>query len=111
TSLEALIAELPTSVSSSEIRLHCKEEDKGRVIKAARDFFGSRRDVEVISVDGVRAHTPLGWGLLRASNTQSLISMRFESSTTEGLKEIQSEFSEVLSPFFEKAELEKHFKN
>lgn len=88
-SLKELLADVPRFVSTPEIRVACPDDVKfGIVEKATRHFSAGH---EVITVDGVRVQYPDGWGLIRASNTQPVIVMRFEAKTAEHLARIQGE--------------------
>ena len=83
-----LLADLPPSQSTPEIRIDCPDDVKFKVADRVRDRFrGEGRDI--IDVDGVRVRFPHGWGLLRASNTQPVLVMRFEAETREQLAEYQ----------------------
>ena len=81
------VAEFPSYVSTPEIRVEVTEESKWRVVKAAREHFAAEHDV--VDVDGVRVLFGEGWGLLRASNTQPVLVLRFEACTRERLEEIR----------------------
>lgn len=86
--LSSLVAEFPQYVSTPEIRVDVPEERKFDIVEAAvRDFSKSH---EVISVDGARVLFPGGWGLLRASNTQPVLVLRYEARTEEALAEIRA---------------------
>jgi phosphomannomutase/phosphoglucomutase len=85
--LSALVAEFPSYVSTAEIRVEVTEESKWEIVRAARDHFGKAH--EVIDVDGVRVLFGDGWGLLRSSNTQPVLVLRFEARTQERLDEIR----------------------
>jgi phosphomannomutase/phosphoglucomutase len=93
--LSALTGALPRYVSTPEIRVDCAEDRKGPVVQGAAAFFAGRYDTNTI--DGVRWRTPDGWGLIRASNTQPILVMRFEARTAEGLVRIQAEAAEALA--------------
>jgi phosphomannomutase/phosphoglucomutase len=56
-----------------------------------------RRKYKTIDIDGVRMIFPQGWGLLRASNTQPVLVMRFEAANEHLLKQYQAEVEEVLA--------------
>jgi phosphomannomutase/phosphoglucomutase len=84
-----LLADVPRFVSTPEIRLDCADDRKFAIVDAAKKHFAARH--EVITVDGVRVLFGDGWGLIRASNTQPVIVMRFEARTREQLARIQSE--------------------
>ncbi len=89
------LADLPRYVSTPEIRVDCAEDRKAPVVQAAAAFFAAR--YETITIDGVRWRTPDGWGLIRASNTQPILVLRFEARTPEGLDRIQAEARQALA--------------
>lgn len=99
--LDQLIARFPRTYITPEIRIPCAEENKHKIIEVAKKFFAARTDVDLITVDGVRVTMIYGWGILRASNTQSVISVRCESSTAEGLVRIKEDFHAALSDHFD----------
>jgi len=67
----------------------CPEEKKFEVVAAVREHFRGPA-YKVVDVDGVRVTFPDGWGLVRASNTQALLVLRFEARTEARLQEIQA---------------------
>ncbi|HEX9443202.1 MAG TPA: phosphomannomutase/phosphoglucomutase, partial [Candidatus Binatia bacterium] len=83
--LSALLADVPKSVSTPEIRVDFPDDKKFEIAAAATEYF--RRRYPIIDVDGVRVQFPEGWGLIRASNTQPALVLRFEASSAEKLKE------------------------
>ncbi len=85
--LSTLVDEFPKYVSTPEIRVEVPEEEKFEIVRRAVDEF--RKDHEVIDVDGARVLFEDGWGLLRASNTQPVLVLRFEARTRERLQEIR----------------------
>ena len=100
--LDELLATIPARISSPEIRLACTSDDQKVIIVAAvKQCFASRTDLEMITIDGIRAHMSYGWGLVRASNTQPVICLRFESDTAEGLKRVKNDFLHTLTPYFD----------
>ncbi len=86
--LAQLLWGLPKVYNSPEIRVDCSDEEKFELVAKVKQYFESRYDV--IAVDGVRVTFPSGWGLVRASNTQPAIVMRFEADSPEKLEEISS---------------------
>ena len=78
-SLAEMVDELPPTVTTPEIRVHCADETKFGVVARAAAWFGVRYDV--VDIDGVRINFPSGWGLIRPSNTQPVLVMRFEADT------------------------------
>ena len=88
-SVTELLADVPTFVSTPELRVDVREDEKfGIVADAVREF---RARYDVVDVDGVRVLFGDGWGLIRASNTQPVLVMRFEARTPERLAEIRGE--------------------
>jgi len=83
--LSALTADLPRVWSTPEIREACPEEQKFGVVDIVRSRLEDR-GLDVTDIDGVRVELPDGWGLLRASNTQPVVVMRFEAESPEALK-------------------------
>jgi phosphomannomutase/phosphoglucomutase len=81
-----LLADLPKMVSTPEIRLDCPEEIKFKIPELAKKAFA---DFEVNTMDGVRISFPNGWGLIRASNTQPVLVLRFEAISDAFLAEYQ----------------------
>lgn len=88
-SVDELLGDVPRFVSTPEIRVDCPDDRKFGIVEKARAYFGAK--YEVITVDGVRVLFGDGWGLIRASNTQPVIVMRFEARTQKQLERIQSE--------------------
>jgi phosphomannomutase/phosphoglucomutase len=84
-----LLADVPRFVSTPEIRVDCADDKKFGIVEEAQKYFGAK--YKVITVDGARVLFGDGWGLIRASNTQPVIVMRFEARTKEQLDRIQSE--------------------
>lgn len=103
--LTELINELPKTCTSPEFRLTCAESDKQSFITQAHQYFTRVPNAQINTIDGVHATMPYGWGLLRASNTQSAICLRFESDTIAGLKQIKTDFYTALSPVCNTPEL------
>ncbi len=78
---------LPETFSTPEIRVDCPDETKFEIVKRIADEFSSTHNV--ITIDGARIKFENGWGLVRASNTQSILVLRFEAATKDDLTEIQ----------------------
>lgn len=109
-SLDQLLAVFPHKYSSPEYRIPCPDEKKRSIIDRVTKIFSVRPGAQILTLDGVRVTMDYGWGLVRASNTQPMLSLRFESDSSAGLHKIKSDFVEVLSPDFDpeilKTELE-----
>ncbi len=93
--VSSLTAHLPRTFTTPEIREDCPDGVKFRLIEAVGEILRSR-GIEFSDIDGVRASFPEGWGLVRASNTQPVLVMRFEAETPEKLAEYESYMREVL---------------
>jgi phosphomannomutase/phosphoglucomutase len=83
--LSALLSDLPKSVSTPEIRVDCPDDRKFVIAEKATEYF--RQHYDIIDVDGVRIQFPEGWGLIRASNTQPALVLRFEARSASKLEE------------------------
>ncbi len=92
--LAEILSDLPRTSSTPEIRLECPDDKKFDVVRKAADYF--RAHYEVIDIDGARVNFPGGWGLVRASNTQPALVLRFEADNDTRLKEIRSLFESKL---------------
>jgi len=92
--LSAMLADLPRTFSTPEIRIYASDEVKFRIVDEVRRVLAEKH--KVIDIDGARAVYPTGWGLVRASNTQAVIVLRFEADTEADLKAIQDEVQGVL---------------
>lgn len=86
--LSSLLSDLPRTHITPEIRVPCPEEIKFRVVDQVKEEL--RKDHPIIDVDGVRVKFEDGWGLLRASNTQPVLVLRFEALTENRLQEIKT---------------------
>ncbi|MBK9516049.1 MAG: phosphomannomutase/phosphoglucomutase [Anaeromyxobacter sp.] len=86
--LSSLLADVPKTFSTPELRVDCPEALKFELVKRAQAFFSAR--YQAITVDGVRVVFPDGWGLVRASNTQPILVLRFEATTQARLAEIRA---------------------
>lgn len=91
-----LISIFPHKYSSPEFRLACAEEQKNAIVNTLKLYFSTQKDGRVMTLDGIRVTFPFGWGIVRASNTQAALSMRFESDSKEGLTRVMNRFETVL---------------
>ena len=86
--LSTWLADMPPVVSTPEIRVECADDIKFQVVDEVKAKLSG--DYEVIDVDGVRVNFPDGWGLVRASNTQPALVLRFEAQSQQRLEEIRA---------------------
>ncbi|HTW68237.1 MAG TPA: phosphomannomutase/phosphoglucomutase [Bryobacteraceae bacterium] len=92
--LSAQLAGVPKMVSTPEIRVDCPDDLKFHLVARVAAYF--KKKYQTIDIDGVRVIFPQGWGLLRASNTQPVLVMRFEAANEHLLKQYQAEVEQVL---------------
>jgi phosphomannomutase/phosphoglucomutase len=97
--LSALLGDLPQAFSTPEIRVACPDDKKFDVVGRIADEFSKTQ--EVITIDGARILFDLGWALVRASNTQAILVLRFEADTPQHLDMIRSEVETRLKSFLE----------
>lgn len=86
--VSALLADLPKTVNTPEIRLDCDDDKKFEIVDKIRAALSAKYKTN--EIDGVRVEFGDGWGLVRASNTQPVIVMRFEAENAKRLAEIQN---------------------
>ncbi len=92
--LSEMLSDIPPAVSTPEIRVECPDNIKfGVVEKAVRHF---RERYETITVDGIRILFENGWGLIRVSNTQPVIVLRFEATSAADLENYRQEVANFL---------------
>ena len=82
-----LLSDLPQTFSTPELRVDCSDERKFEIVQKIADYFS--RTHEVITIDGARIIFENGWGLVRASNTQAILVLRFEADSEENLRQIR----------------------
>lgn len=87
-SLIELLADVPKSYATPEIRIECPDSKKFELVDRLRNEFS--KQYKIIDVDGVRLVFDDGWGLVRASNTQPALVLRFEAQSKERLDEIRT---------------------
>ena len=87
-SLSELLSDVPVTYSSPELRFDTVEEKKFALVERCTEKLRAK-GLELVTVDGVRATWPDGWGLIRASNTTPILVVRYEAKTKERLAEIQ----------------------
>jgi len=96
-SISTLFRDFPSYISTPEIRIDCPDDQKFKVVEEIAAGFSER--FETIDIDGIRVITEDGWGLLRASNTQPVLVLRFEARDEEGFERIRGLFREALEKY------------
>jgi phosphomannomutase/phosphoglucomutase len=98
-----LLSALPAMVASPEIRRPCREEDKDHLVHGFVDAFRRKFPqmahtiVKVVTIDGARVEWADGWGLIRSSNTEPLLVLRFEAKTQDRVDQLKKAFDETLA--------------
>ena len=98
--ISEILADVPRTFTTPEIRVDCPDRVKFKVVHEVKEHF--RKTHKIIDVDGVRIPFGDGWGLLRSSNTQPVLVLRFEALTEERLHEIRETVEKVLHDIMKK---------
>lgn len=93
--LSRLLADLPATIATPEMRVDCPDEQKFAIVERAARHFATQYPVSTL--DGVRITFADGWGLLRASNTQPVLVLRFEAATPAALAAYRTEVESWLA--------------
>ncbi|MCM1053023.1 MAG: phosphomannomutase/phosphoglucomutase [Ruminococcus sp.] len=96
--LSKLLADIPKYYSTPEIKFPSPDEKKFEVMKGIKDFCESQSWV-INAIDGIRVNFKTGWALVRASNTGPNITMRCEATTEDGLKNLQTIFTNLINTY------------
>ncbi len=95
--LSHLAARVPKYFATPEIRIDTTDDKKFEIVDTLKNEF--KKTHKVIDIDGVRVDFPDGWGLIRPSNTQPVLVLRFEAKTEKRLEEIKKLFFDKLEEF------------
>ena len=92
--MSGLLADLPRTYTTPEIRVYASEQVKFKIVEAVRRELAKTHPL--VAIDGVRASFPHGWALVRASNTQAVLVMRFEADSEAHLEDIRREVKQLV---------------
>jgi phosphomannomutase/phosphoglucomutase len=92
--LSEKLSDLPKTYTTPEIRIYASEQVKFKIVDEVKKALAKK--YPIIDIDGVRAIFPKGWGLVRASNTQAVLVLRFEADTPQDLEAIRQEVKQVV---------------
>lgn len=98
--LSKLLSDVPQTFATPEIRVDCDDEIKFEIVDKVVAYFKDKQ--KVIDVDGARIIYPDGWGLVRASNTQPALVLRFEAQSSKRLEEIRADVENIVKKFSQK---------
>ena len=85
--LSEFLTDLPITFNTPEIRIECSDEQKFEIVRQLKQKF--QQTNQLITIDGLRVLFDDGWGLVRASNTQPILVLRFEAQDPAALDRIQ----------------------
>jgi len=88
------LADLPVTYSTPEIRVYASDQVKFTIVDEVKKELA--RKYPIIDIDGVRAIYPNGWALVRPSNTQEILVLRFEADSKNALQTIRSEVEKII---------------
>ncbi len=100
-SITQLLEGLPPAYNTPEIRIDTTEEKKVLIVEKVKEKFCNEKKsgIEVNLIDGIRISFADGWALARASNTQPVLVVRFESNSEAGLKRIEDSVMSVVNKY------------
>lgn len=95
-----LLEGLPPAFNTPELRIDTTEEKKVLIVEKLKEAFPDKpgADYKINMIDGIRLSFADGWALARASNTQPVLVLRFESSTEKGLEKIRQRVESIVNP-------------
>jgi phosphomannomutase / phosphoglucomutase len=93
--LSRLFSDVPKTYATPEIRVDCPDDKKAGIVNRIKKHF--KNTSGIVEIDGIRIPFKHGWALVRSSNTQPVIVLRFEASSKESLKKIRDEVEPLLT--------------
>ena len=85
---------MPQTFATPEIRVNCPDSKKARVVESIKQHF--KNTPGIVDIDGIRIPFENGWALVRSSNTQPVIVLRFEAASVKTLNKIRGEVEALL---------------
>ncbi len=96
--LSRQLADLPKTCSTPELKVSCPDAEKFGVVEEVAKHF-KQLYPDSVTIDGIRIQFDEGWALVRASNTSTYLTLRFESATEQGLEKIKRIVRDKLAQF------------
>ena len=93
--ISTLFSDVPKTYATPEIRIDCPDDKKAEIVKRIKKHF--QNTPGIVEIDGIRIPFKDGWALVRSSNTQPVIVLRFEASSEESLQKIRDEVEPLLT--------------
>lgn len=100
--LSQMLSDLPQTFTTPEIRVYASDEVKFNIVERVKNELSSH--YPVVDIDGVRAKFPHGWALVRASNTQEALVLRFEADSKKALQDMKREVEKKVEKAIKKLE-------
>lgn len=94
--LDQFLDSLPPAINTPELRVDTEDSKKFEIVKAFTEKAKEQYGDDVLDIDGARVKLLGGWGLLRASNTQPVLVLRFEAPSPKDLTKIRNVFADIL---------------
>jgi len=92
--ISELFSDVPKTCATPEIRVDCTDDKKAEIVKRIKKHF--QNTPGIVEIDGIRIPFKDGWALVRSSNTQPVIVLRFEAASEKRLQEIRDEVEPLL---------------
>lgn len=86
--MSELGASLPKYLTSDDTRVYCPDEKKFEVVERLRNIFEGKG--EIITLDGVKVVMKNSWFIVRASNTQPALVLRWEAKNEKEFKRLEN---------------------
>ncbi|HEX37455.1 MAG TPA: phosphomannomutase/phosphoglucomutase [Candidatus Cloacimonetes bacterium] len=86
--LSEMLSDVPKMYNTPEIRIDCPDDKKFQIVEEIKHFY-QKKKFDINGIDGMRITFDDGWALVRASNTQPVLVLRFEATSEARLEEIQ----------------------
>ena len=93
--ISELFSDVPKTYATPEIRVDCADDKKAGIVKKIKKHF--QKTPGIVDIDGIRIPLKDGWALVRSSNTQPVIVLRFEAASKESLQKIRDEVEPLLT--------------
>jgi phosphomannomutase/phosphoglucomutase len=92
--MSGLFSDVPKTFATPEIRVDCADDKKVEIVERIKKHF--QNTPGIVEIDGIRIPFKDGWALVRSSNTQPVIVLRFEATSEKSLQQIRDEVEPLL---------------
>lgn len=105
---DELVVVLPQSFATKDLRIPCADHVKFDIVDEIKMKLLLDNQFKITMIDGVRFETADGWGLIRPSNTQPVLSVCCEATSFEKLKNMKKLLISLLQPYIDTPILEQY---